>query len=62
MAGRLPNTRRIRVVTSRRGAVGEEKSLEAKDGGEGYERAWTRSGEIQWAVRKGEITVLGGPI
>jgi len=28
MAGRLPDTRRIRLVTARRGAVGEEDSLE----------------------------------
>jgi len=27
MAGRLPDTRRIRVVTARREAVGEEESL-----------------------------------
>jgi len=39
MAGRLPDTRRIRVVTAWRGAVaeedtkvGEEESLETKDG------------------------------
>jgi len=33
MAGRLPDTLRIRVVTTRRGAVGKE-SLETKDGGQ----------------------------
>jgi len=32
MAGRLPDTRRIRVVTARRSAVGEEDSLETKVG------------------------------
>jgi len=32
MAGRLPNTQRIRVVTARAGAVGEKESLETKDG------------------------------
>jgi len=30
--GRLPNTRRNRVVTARAGAVGEKESLETKDG------------------------------
>jgi len=34
MAGRLPDTRRIRVLTARRGAVGEEESLETKGGEE----------------------------
>jgi len=32
MAGRLPDTRRIRVVTARRGEDGERQSLETKDG------------------------------
>jgi len=36
MAGRLPDTRRIRVVTARRGEFGdldgERESLETKDG------------------------------
>jgi len=32
MAGRLPDTRRIRVLTARRRAVGEEESLETKVG------------------------------
>jgi len=32
MAGHLPDTQRIGVVTARRGAVGEEESLETKDG------------------------------
>jgi len=32
MVGRLPDTRQIRVVTARRGAVGEQESLETKDG------------------------------
>jgi len=36
MAGRLPDTRRIRVVTARRGEFGdldgERESLESKDG------------------------------
>jgi len=34
MAGRSPDTRRIRVVTARRGAVGEEESLETQVGEE----------------------------
>ncbi|XP_070855548.1 uncharacterized protein [Drosophila suzukii] len=34
MAGRLPDTRRIRVLTARRGAFGEEESLETKVGEE----------------------------
>jgi len=32
MAGRSPDTRRIRVVTARRGEDGERESLETKDG------------------------------
>jgi len=32
MAGRLPGTRRIHVVTARRGDDGERESLETKDG------------------------------
>jgi len=32
MAGRLPDTRRIRVVPARRGEDGEQESLETKDG------------------------------
>jgi len=32
MAGRLPDTRRIRVVTARRGEDGERESSETKDG------------------------------
>jgi len=32
MAGRLPDTRRIRVITARRGEDGERESLETKDG------------------------------
>jgi len=32
MAGRLPDTRRIRVVTARLGEDGEQDSLETKDG------------------------------
>jgi len=31
MAGRLPDTRRIRVVRARRGEDGERESLETKD-------------------------------
>jgi len=31
MAGRLPDTRRIRVVTARRGEDGERESLETKN-------------------------------
>jgi len=51
MAGRLPDTRRIRVVTAQRGEFrdldGERESLETK---------------IQRAVHKREITVPGGLI
>jgi len=43
MAGRLPDTRRIRVVSARRGAVGEEESLETKDGEQ--ESLETKDGE-----------------
>jgi len=32
MAGSLPDTRRIRVVTARREENGEQESLKAKDG------------------------------
>jgi len=32
MAGSLPDTRRIRVVTARRGENGKQESLENKDG------------------------------
>jgi len=32
MAGRLPDTRRISLVTARRGEDGERESLETKDG------------------------------
>jgi len=67
MAGCLPDTRRIRVVTARRGAVGEgesletnvgeQESLETKDGvRESLEtkerREWRLGGQSKSAVCK----------
>jgi len=43
MAGCLPDTRRIRVVTARRGAVGEGESLETNVGEQ--ESLETKDGE-----------------
>jgi len=43
MAGLLPDTRRIRVVTAQRGAVGEEDNSENKDGE--HESLETKDGE-----------------
>jgi len=58
MSGRLPDTRRIRVVTARRRAVGErtqKESLETKVKKELRKRGWRpRCGECQsgdFAVR-----------
>jgi len=50
MAGRLPGTR-IRVVTARRGAVGEEESLETKVGEEE---------SLETKVRRMRVWRLGG--
>jgi len=43
MAGRLPDTRRFRALTARRGAVGEEESLKSNVGD--YESLETKDGE-----------------
>jgi len=43
MAGRSPDTRRIRVVTARRREDGEQESLETKDGEQ--ESVETKDGE-----------------
>jgi len=68
MAGRLPDTRRIRVVTARRGEFGdlegERESLETKD--RDRERMETSRARQEnstglW-TRKRKIKVSGGPI
>jgi len=53
MADRLPDTRRIRLVKERQGAVGEEESLENKIGEE--ESLETNVGEYEGLETKDGI-------
>jgi len=57
MAGRLPDTRRNRLVTARRGEDGEQESLETKDGDqesleikERIKREWRLGGQSKSAM------------
>jgi len=57
MAGHLPDTRRVRVVTARRGGDGERETLETKNGDQEsletkdrISREWRLAGQSKSAI------------